>query len=108
MREIYVFVANLENARIIALIISCVATLGLGGWIWSTAKHANIELTTFGWTQVYVCGAIAFMSGSLVLGYLIVPKNADRLMDMMGVARLVDAYTRQVQAALIFIVRLAM
>ncbi len=108
MREIYVIVANLDNARIFALILSCMVSLGFAVWVWSTAKHANIPLTSFGWAQVYVFGMIAFMSACLVLGYLIVPKNAEKLVDLMGVERLLDAYSRQVQAALIFIVRLAM
>ena len=107
IQEIYLLVASFENARVFALIISCLVSGGLGFWIWSTAKHANLPLTTFGWVQVYIFGLISFFSGCLVMGYLIVPKNADKMMDMLGVARFVDFYTRQVQSALMFIVNLA-
>jgi len=106
MNDLIIIVHNFDNCRIIALVISCVVSLGIAAWIWSTAKHANLPLSTFQWAQIYFFALISFLSGVLVLGLLIVPKNAESLLDVLRIKGFVESYSRQVQGALIYIVNL--
>jgi len=108
MRELYMFLLDIDRARVIAMVISCVASLGVLSFIWSTANQANLRVTTAQWVQIYLFGFIAFISGVLVLGFIIVPKNADKLLEMTYLRYPVDAFSRQVQAALLYIVRLGL
>ena len=105
MHELYGLFADFDRARIFTLMITTVVGIGGMSWIWGNAKQANIKLTTFDWIQIYAFGLVAFLSGMLVMGMLIVPDNADALLELIRADGVVNWLTKQVQAFLLWMIR---
>jgi hypothetical protein len=108
MRELFVFLSNISNIYPLAFIFSCVVSVGLLSFIWGNAHSANVRLSSFQWIQIYGLGLVAFLSGILILGFLIVPKNAEGLLDLLRIKYYADLYVKQVQAACLWFVKLAL
>jgi hypothetical protein len=108
MQDLYRIFANPDNTRIIAMILSGVSSLGVVVYFLSNAKRAHLRLTNTQRFLVIAFGIIAFFSGLLTVGYLIVPKNSDNLLDLFGIRRVVDSYTQEVQRAILWLIHLAM
>lgn len=104
--ELYLIVMDLNNARVIALILSGLLSLGVVGWVLDNVKKRRQPMTNLDTVTVYLFGFVSFISGVLVMGLLVVPKNADNLMEAIMVRNIVDGYTYQVQKALIFCINL--
>lgn len=85
MAEWFGFFSNPGNCIIPTLIALFMFFFGWFAYIWDvsntgTRKPNNVELA-----QIYFTGAVCFFLGSSILGYLIVPDNAESLLDLLGV-----------------------
>ena len=105
MYQLYALFSSFERVRIFTMMLTTL--LGIGGmsWVWGNAKQTNIPLTSFGWAQIYVFGLISFLSAVLVLGMLIVPDNAEALLELIHAEGIVSWLTLQVQSFLLYLVR---
>jgi hypothetical protein len=102
---IYSLVADPEWAEILTLLFIGLVSLAWLSFIWGNAKRQNQRLTTFDWGGIYVLGFLAFFCGGIILGKFIVPKNADSLLEILGIDYVLEFVTRHFQAFLLAIIR---
>ena len=108
MHTLFRLCADPGIVRIIAMIISGVFSGGVITYFWSNSKRSGIRMTNIQWVIIWGFGAIAFLSASLTLGFLIVPKNSDGLLELLRLDRTVNEYTRVVQGVLLWFIALMM
>jgi len=106
MAEWYRVFSDLENCRIIAMIFLGVVSLIPIFHIFKNASLTGRHLSAPENVIVYFFGLIAFLSGNLTLGLLILTDNAFSLMEALGIAKLQTDFTRQVQAFILYLLRL--
>lgn len=106
MRELFLFVSDFDHAKVLALIISCLASLAVVGWILNNAQQTNIRMNNVQWAIVYGFGFISFMSGISVFGLMIAPRNVDSLLDTLRLTRFCNIYTKHVQDVLLWFIKL--
>ncbi len=108
MGEFYRFVSDPETAKICALVFLGLTGLGLSSFVYQNAKQAHLRLTEIQWVEVYGGGGVAALCGILVLGYVIVPDNADNLVDLLFLGKPFRWYWKLVQQFMQWFVRLLM
>jgi len=97
MHDLYRFVSDPWIAEILTLITFGLVCLGYLSFVWSNSKRLNIRLSTLDWAQIYFLGLLVFLTGVILLGKLIVPKNADDLLDLLGLEQILRYATLRFQ-----------
>lgn len=97
MNDLYRFVSDNGIAEILTLITFGLICLGYLSFIWSNSKRLNIRLSTFDWAQIYFFGLLVFLTAVILLGKLIVPNNADDLLELIGLEKVLRYATLRFQ-----------
>jgi len=84
MNDLYRFVSDNGIAEMLTLITFGLICLGYLSFVWGNSKRLNVRLSAFDWVQIYVLGLFVFLSAVILLGKMIVPKNAEDLLYMVG------------------------
>ena len=105
MSSLFTFVASYQNAEYLTIITIGLAILAYLSFIWGNANRLNVRLTLFQWTQIYVLGTMLFLCSVILLGKLIVPDNADSLLDLLHLNGFLHKATLQYQQVLLAILR---
>ncbi len=83
MHNLYRLISDQGMAEILTLISFGLVCLAYLSFVWGNSKKLNTELTTYDWAQIYFFGLLVFLTGTVLLGKLIVPDNADNLLQML-------------------------
>ena len=105
MNSLYILVSDYEIAEILTIISFGLLCLAWLSFIYGNAKKLNKRLTSFQWAQTYILGVICFLAGVILLGKLIVPKNADGLLELLHIDRLLNVMTLKFQQLLLSLIR---
>ncbi|HOY68679.1 MAG TPA: hypothetical protein PLP29_17510 [Candidatus Ozemobacteraceae bacterium] len=105
MSELYQICMDQAVAQFITL-----AIVGLfsGAWIyriWSNAHLSNTPLTFIENVQVAILGPTTLIVGMIMFGYIAFPKNAEAIMDILGLKQPLDQATLLVQRGLLWMIR---
>ena len=105
MNDLYSFFAAKDLARMFTLVL--ITLFGTGGVVWvrKNAHDAGVRLTSFGLVQFYIFGLIAFLSATLVVGFMIVPDNATALLELIHAGGIVDWMTSCVQDFMLYLIK---
>lgn len=104
MTELYIIVANYENAEIItmlSIIILCVAYLA---HIWKLAGLTGRRFSTWEWIQVYFFGIIIFLCSVCSFAKLVFPENAEKLLQLLYLEDTLKFLTKKYQGLLLAII----
>lgn len=108
MHDLYMFVSDPGIGEILTLITFGLICLGYLSFVWGNSKRLNTRLTTFSWFQIYFFGLLVFLTGVVLLGKMIVPKNVDDLLHLIYMYDPLRYVTLRFQAFLQAIVRMMM
>jgi hypothetical protein len=104
--EIYRLVADPEWGEILTIVTIGLLCMSYMSFTWSNAKRLNKRISDFQWAQIYFMGLILFISGSILLGKLIVPANADKLLEILYLDGTLKYLTSKFQSFLLPILRM--
>jgi hypothetical protein len=108
MHELYKLISDPGTGEILTLITIGLICLGYLSFIWGNSKKLNIRLTSLDWAQIYTFGLIVFVTGVILLGKLIVPTNADDLLQMLHIYEPLRYLTTRYQTFLLSLLRMLM
>ncbi len=108
MRELWGIFSQLDNCLFVMTGLLCLFCVGWAMWVKDTAAHANVKLTGGQYWQVVIAIFLACMAGIITLGLLMAPDNAIKLLELLMIKNLAYDLARQLQGAILWILRLAM
>jgi len=108
MNDLYRFCSDAGNAQYITLLLLGFFFVCWASWVYTNAKQTNLPLTTLEWWQIYGSGTLALLCGSLFMGFVMVPENAEKLVEILYVKEPLDWLTMQVRSVLMWLVGLGM
>lgn len=106
MLELYGIVANIDNAEIITLlgiILFCALCMA---HLWKIAGLTGRRFTTVEWIRIYFYSILIFLSGVVTFAKLFFPENAEKLLEILHLNRLLQYIATKVQILLLSIIRL--
>lgn len=108
MHTLYRLVSDHGIAEFLTLITFGLLCLGYLSFVWGNSKQRNTRLTTWHYSQIYFFGVLVFLTGVIILGKLIVPKNVDALLQLLHIEDVLRYASQKYQAFLQGILRLFM
>jgi hypothetical protein len=83
MLSIYTLIADPEWAEILTLALLFLLSLAWMSFIWGNATRLATRLSPIQWGTIYALGLFCFLSGVIILGKFIVPRNASSLLETL-------------------------
>ncbi len=106
MVTLYGIVSDIDNAMIITLFSIALVCVALLMRIWKIAGLTGRKFSTWEWFHVYLFSIIIFICGVVSFAKFLYPDNADRLLELLHIDRLMMFLTRGYQSILLKIIRI--
>ena len=108
MVTLYGIVNDIDNAMIITLLSIALVCVAFLMRIWKIAGLTGRKFNTWEWFHIYLFSIIIFICGVVSFAKLLYPENADKLLELLHLDRLMEFLTRGYQSILLKIIRALM
>lgn len=108
MHELYRLISDPWIGELLTIITMGLLCLGYLSFVWGNSQRLNTQPSTLSWAQIYFFGLMVFLLGATLLGKLIVPRNTDELLNMVGLNDLLHYVTVRFQMFMQSLLRLFM
>lgn len=108
MRDLWTIFGQLDNCLFVMMAGFTILFGAWVAWIRDHVRLSNTKMTTGQYYQTVFAMFMACMCGILALGLVIAHDNAIRLLEVTGTKPMMYDLARQVQAAILWVLRLMM
>jgi hypothetical protein len=105
MLELYGIVNDYDNAMIITLITIALICIALLVRIWKIAGLTGRKFSTWEWCHIYFFSIVIFFCGILTFAKFLYSENADKLLELIYLDRVMYFITKGYQEILLRIIR---